>query len=267
MPQMNNTIEILKVLDKSNCRKCNEATCLAFAVQVAQGHRQISECVSIGEDAIKRFGNEEKDQPSPDVASEEVLNRLKGALRTIDLAEAAKRLSATFKDDKLTVKICGKNFSVDSTGQFYSEIHTNSYLTLPVLNYILEGEGVAPTGQWLPFRELKGGLDWGRFFEHRCEKAMKRVVDTYPDFFADMLHIFAGKQLQRYFDSDISLVLNPLPKVPILICYWRPEDGLESDLHLFFDVTVENNLNIDSIYLLTVGLVTMFEKIALKHNI
>jgi len=125
---------------------------------------------------------------------------------------------------------------------------------------------VEPSGQWLPFRELKGGKDWGRFFEHRCEKAMKRVADTYPDFFADMLHIFAGKQVERHFGSDISLVLNPLPKVPILICYWRPEDGLESDLHLFFDATAENNLNIDSIYLLTTGLVVMFEKMALRHN-
>jgi hypothetical protein len=137
---------------------------------------------------------------------------------------------------------------------------------LPVLNYILEGEGAEPSRKWVPFRELKGGKDWGRFFEHRCEKPMKKVADSYPDFFADMLHIFAGKQVERQFDSDISLVLYPLPQVPILICYWRPEDGLESDFHLFFDSTAENNLNIDSIYLLTNGLANMFEKIALTHN-
>jgi len=95
---------------------------------------------------------------------------------------------------------------------------------------------------------------------------MKKVADTYPDFFADMLQIFAGKQVGRQFDSDISLVLHPLPKLPILICYWRPEDGLESDFHLFFDSTAENMLTIDSIYLLTTGLLIMFEKIALRHN-
>ena len=92
------------------------------------------------------------------------------------------------------------------------------------------------------------------------------LASHYPDFFADMLHIFAGKQVGRQFDSDISLVLSPLPKVPILFCYWRPEDGLESDFHLFFDSTVENNLTVDSIYLLTTGLLIMFEKIALRHN-
>ncbi len=267
MPQMNNTIKILKLLDKSNCRKCSEPTCLAFAVAVATGQRALNECVSIEEYAIEQFGSEAQDRSSPNIATEEeVLNELKGKLRTTDLAAAAKRLDATFKDDRLNLKVCGRTFAIDSKGAFHSEIHTNSYLTQPLLNYILEGEGLNPSGQWLPFRELKGGKDWVRFFEHRCEKPMKKVADTYPDFFADMLHIFAGKQVERHYDSDLSLVLKPLPKVPILICYWRPEDGLESDLHLFFDVTVENNLDIDSIYLLTNGLVNMFEKIALKHN-
>jgi hypothetical protein len=266
MPKLNSPVEILKLLDKSNCRKCNEATCLAFAAKVARGQRALSECPKIEEDVIRLFGDEPPDRKPAGGDEEEVLKQFKDRLRTIDLFYAAKRLDATFKDDKLTLKVCGRNFSVDSAGNFYSEIHIHTWLTIPVLDYILEGEGVEPSGQWLPFRELKGGKDWGRFFEHRCEKPIKRVADTYPDFFADMLHVFAGKQVKKHFDSDISLVLKPLPKVPILICYWMPEDGLESDLHLFFDETVEKNLHIESIYLLTTGLVIMFEKIALKHN-
>lgn len=266
MTQLNNPMEILKLLDKSNCRKCNEATCLAFAVTVARGQRALNECPSIEEDIIKRFGSEPRDRKPSDRDVEEVLNQLKGRLCTTDLAAAAKRLNTPFKDGILTLKVCGKDFSVDSKGNFSSQIHIHSWLSFPVLNYILEGTGVEPSGKWVPFRELKGGKEWGRFFEHRCEKPMKKMADSYPDFFADMLHIFVGKQVERQFDSDISLVLYPLPKMPILICYWGPEDGLESDFHLFFDLTAENNLSIDSIYLLTNGLAIMFEKIALRHN-
>ena len=58
----------------------------------------------------------------------------------------------------------------------------------------------------------------------------------------------------------------PLPKVPILICYSKPEDDFESNLNLFFDSTAEDHLNIESIYFLGVGLVRMFEKIALRHS-
>lgn len=72
--------------------------------------------------------------------------------------------------------------------------------------------------------------------------------------------------MEQHFDSDISLVLYPLPKLPVLFCYWKPEDGLESDFHLFFDDTAEENLNIESIYSLMTGMLVMFEKIAQRHN-
>jgi hypothetical protein len=54
--------------------------------------------------------------------------------------------------------------------------------------------------------------------------------------------------------------------VPLLICYWKPEEGLASELNLFFDATAEENLNIDSIFALGTGLMMMFEKIALRHG-
>jgi len=86
------------------------------------------------------------------------------------------------------------------------------------------------------------------------------------DFFADLLDIFDGKQVDNLFNSDISIVLSPLPLIPILICYWKPEEGMESSFHLFFDATAEDNLHIESIYTLTAGFVNMFEKISGRHG-
>jgi hypothetical protein len=84
--------------------------------------------------------------------------------------------------------------------------------------------------------------------------------------FEDMIRVFNGEQVENHYISDVSLVLRPLPKVPILICYWKPEDGFESNLKVFFDSTAEDHLNIESIYFLAVGFVRMFEKIALRHS-
>lgn len=266
MSQLSNPMNILKILDKSNCKKCNEPTCLAFAASVSRGKRRLEECPIIGDDVLQQFDKEPQGTTSADLDPEETLNGLKDQLRSIDFAATAERLGSEFKDDKVVLKVCGKDLAVDSSGNFYSEIHIHSWLTVPVLDYILKAEGMEPSGQWLPFRELEGGKDWHRFFEHRCEKTMKKVADSYPDFFSDMLHIFAGKQVKRHYDSDISLVLLPLPQFPILVCYWTPEDGMDSDMHLFFDATAQNNLSIGAIYILTTGLAIMFEKIALRHN-
>jgi hypothetical protein len=102
-------------------------------------------------------------------------------------------------------------------------------------------------------------------FGQRCEKPLKKLADTHTDLFEIVVDLFSGHHVEQQFDSDISVVLHPLPRVPILISYWKPEDGLESDLHLFFDDTAEDQLNMDAIYTLGTGLTVMFEKIAQRH--
>jgi hypothetical protein len=52
----------------------------------------------------------------------------------------------------------------------------------------------------------------------------------------------------------------------MLICYWKPDGGMESSLNVFFDETAEDNLILDSIYRLAAGLVLMFEKISITHG-
>jgi len=168
--------------------------------------------------------------------------------------------------DKLTIKVCGKDVSVDSRGNLYSDIHLHAWVAVPILTYILEGQGVPPVGKWLPLRELEGGADWYRLFAQRCEKPLKKIADTYTELFADMLDLFAAKRAPSFLEADISIVLHPLPKLPILICYWKPDEGMASELNLFFDATATENLKIGSIYSIVAGLVRMFEKLALRHG-
>ncbi len=266
MSQSNNPVEILKILNKSNCGECNELTCLAFAAAVFKGNKQLAECPHLESDVIERFSGKAETRKTPEQDMEESVEHLKRKVASMDLSSTAERSGAKFSDRKLTISICGKNFHVDEKGNLSSDIHIHPWLTIPVLNYILHCRGVPLSGKWVPLRELEGGKIWYRLFGQRCEEPLKKVADSYTDLFNDMLHIFNGKQVENHYQSDISLVLYPLPLVPILICYWRPEDGLESSLNIFFDSTAEDNLNIESIYALATGLVRMFEKIALTHG-
>ena len=267
MSKLNNPMEIYKLLDKSNCRECMEGTCMAFAAAVFTGKRQLDECPYLDRDIVEQFGGRTEKRKPIEQDLDKSVEQLKRKILTIDLSSSAQRLGARFSGDKLTIKVLGKDFSVDSKGNLSSDIHIHPWVTIPILSYILGSSGIPVSGQWVPFRELKNGKTWYRLFEQRCEKPLKRVADRYTDLFEDMIHIFDGVQVENYYDSDISLVLHPLPKVPILLCYWKPEDGLESSLNIFFDVTAEDNLNIKSIYALGTGLVRMFEKIALRHGL
>jgi hypothetical protein len=259
-------MEIYKLLNGSNCRECTEKTCLAFAVAVFKGKKPIHACPYLDKEVIDRYEGKIEKPNTIDENKTEAIERLKEKISLIDLSEAAKRTGARFSNNKLTLKIFGKDFSVDAQGNISSDIHINAYMAVPVLNYILNGSGRAPNGKWITFRELNGGPSRYAHFQRCCEKPLKRVADTYTDLFKDMLEIFDGKQIVSHIDSDVSIVLYPLPLFPIMVCYWKPEDGLSSDLYIYFDSTSDDHLDIESIYTLCEGLALMFKKIALRHG-
>ena len=266
MPQPKNAMEIFQLLDNSNCRECGVKTCLAFAGAVFTGQRKLDECPKLNRETIERFSGEPESQNTVEQNRAEYLKKLKNEISNLDLTAAAKRVKARFSGDKLTLKVLGKDFSVDTKGNLATDIHINPWVTIPFLNYILYGKGLPVSGNWVSFRELKDGKERYPLFQKRCEEPMKRVADIYTNLFDDMVHILNGKQVEKQFESDISVVLHPLPEVPIMVCYWSPEDGFESSLNVFFDQTADENLDIGSVFTLGAGLTQMFEKIALRHG-
>jgi Domain of unknown function (DUF3786)/Putative Fe-S cluster len=261
-----NAFEIFQFLDKSGCGQCGEKTCLAFAGAVFLGQRKIRECPKLSPEIFERFREEPDATGSCEPSPEDRLEMLKSEITHIDLAKAAERVGAVFSGRKLTLKVLGKDFSVHEKGTLTTEIHINPWVAAPFLSYILYGQGLAPTGKWVPYRELRGGRDGYPLFQKRCDEPMKRVADLYTPLFDDIVHVFGGKKVDKQFESDISVVLSPLPKVPVMICYWLPEDGLDSSLHVFFDETADRNVDLGSVFTLGTGLAQMFTKIALRHG-
>jgi hypothetical protein len=263
---LTNPLEIFQLLEKSNCRRCGEKTCLAFAGSVVMGKRKLHECPSLPPEIVAQFSGE-PDSRQVDEPGYAYIEQLKSEITHIDLAAAAQRVGAGFADGLLTLKVLGKDYSVDAKGNIYADIHINPWIVVPFLNYILHGQGLPVAGKWVSLRELDKGRTRYQMFQRQCEEPMKRVADSYPDLFNDIVQVFSGKRVSKHLDSDISAVLYPLPKVPILICYWLPDDGLDSNLLVFFDETADRNLDTDSVFTLGTGLATMFKKFALRHGV
>lgn len=266
MAKINNPMEIFKLLNGSNCKDCNEQSCLAFAVAVFKERKSIQACPHLAPEVIAQYSGQMEKPNTVDEYKSEAIEALKLKIPAIDLSDTAKRIGGRFDGTRLTMKIFGKEFGVDAQGNLSSQAHINAYMVVPALNYILNGAGKAPLGSWITFRELKGGQARYAHFEKRCEMPLKHVADTYTDLFKDMLDIFDGKQIKSNINSDVSIVLYPLPNFPIMICYWQPEEGLDSSLHIYFDASADDNLDIESNYTLNEGIALMFEKIARRHG-
>jgi hypothetical protein len=83
----------------------------------------------------------------------------------------------------------------------------------------------------------------------------------------DIVKLFNGRKTDLFFQSDMALVLSPLPLAPILLCYWNPEEGMESDLKVFFDSSAGDNIGAEGLYSLGVGILRMFEKLSRRHGV
>jgi len=266
-------MDILKVLDKSNCKKCGAPTCLAFATLVVQGKKTLRECPHLSEEVIEALGGDAvKPESKVEDRRDEFLERLMEEFLQVDFDEVADRVGASVNGERLSISCLGKVFELDRQGNLSSECHVNNWVHLPLLNYAVHSAGRELTGQWEIFAELKQAKDWARFFSWRCERGMKQIIDEDPAFFFDAMSLFspspAGQKTGKAFEtSDYAIVVYPLPRVPLMIAYWCADEEFESKLTLFFDRSAEVNLGAESIYLLIMGIVEMFRRIFSTHGL
>ncbi len=110
----------------------------------------MTECPDIDPAIAKQYGIQEKRVNRYEVDREKALIHLKSEVAKVDLAAAAERIGAVYSNEKLTLKVMGKDFSVDSQGKLFSDIHVNPWVTIPILTYILQCKGVEVKNDWKP---------------------------------------------------------------------------------------------------------------------
>jgi hypothetical protein len=267
MIQLKNAMEIFKILPRTNCRDCRIPTCLAFAAAVFKGDKRLGDCPHLEKASLELIGIESPDSGTLEREEIKLVAELKRKVCGVDLAGSAERLAASFSGEALTIKMLGKDFNVDAQGNVTSICHVHGWVTVPLLDYVISCAGKPVSGKWVPMRELKDGPSWAPLFGQRSEKPLKRLADAHTDLFELMIQVFSAKPAPRLYDSDIAVVLHPLPRIPVLICYWKPDGDMESSLNVFFDDSADDNLGADSLYRLTTGMVMMFEKIGMTHGL
>ncbi|MCF8010095.1 MAG: DUF3786 domain-containing protein [Clostridiales bacterium] len=266
MSQLDNPLEIYKLLPKTNCRECSMPTCMAFASAVIKGQKSLDECPYVESDIVEESSIKIHNPDNLDQQQEKIIAQLREEITGIDFPSTAERLGARYVDDRLIIKCLGLNFIIDSKGNISSNCHVNAWVTIPLYDYIINSKGIDCNGTWVTFKELANGMTRSSFFNHRCVETLKKIADNQTDLFEKLMHIFNGKPVTGSFSFDMSFILYPLPKVPILICYNRQENHYESKLSIFFDKSAEYNLNIDSLYFVCAGIVTMIERIIFMHG-
>lgn len=259
-----NHLEIYKLLDKSNCRRCGVPTCMAFALSVINGEKKLEDCPLLDRTVIEKLAGQIiiKDR---DKDLNDIIGPLKKEISGIDFSAVAEGLGADLSGGRLRVKCLGKDFYVDNKGNMESVCHINAWVMMPLFKYIITGGKSGLSGKWVSFEELEKGATMARYFNHRCEEPLRQIAGSHIDIFSDMIKIFGGKAVEG-FSADYAWIINPLPKVPFLILYSKAEERFESNLKILFDRSADTFLDSHSIYVLGRGIVEMFKRIMSNHE-
>jgi hypothetical protein len=270
MTNLKNPLELYKFLKKSNCGECRVPSCMAFAVMVVQGRKELAACPYLDSELIQKLVGRIVRHRT--VAEDQAgsLQELQEKVRAIDFQQAASRLGAAMVDGRLAIPCLGKDFLIHQDGSMASPCHVNFWVHFPLLNYVIRCQGAGLTGEWVTLGGLKGGGEWGAFFSHRVEESFRRMADAHTDLFFEMLTLFGAESLPDegagVSSADYSLIFRPLPRVPFLINYWAAEEGIDSKLHILFDRSADRNIDPGSIYYLGQGMVEMFRQLVIRHS-
>src|SRR5512143_4075916 len=250
-----NRLDVYQSLPKTNCGGCGARGCMAFAAALLGGGKRLRDCPYLSAAASAAIGVYVEERRPVWHGQDEELQALRTGVAALDFAAAARRVGGRLEGGRLVVRCLGKDFQIAADGSIGSDCHTHAGLAIPLLRYVLHARGGAPTGRWVPFRDLSTAAA-GRalLFEQRCERPLKRLLDEHSGLLGDLIDLFAGERSVNLFGSDLSLVLYPLPLVPLLVCWWEPDDGMGSSLHLFFDETAVDQLSDAWIHGLCAGL-------------
>ncbi len=265
MENLKTPLEVYKLLPRTNCGDCSLSSCMAFAAAVIKQEKNLSACPHLKPAVIMKYSGTIDRQVNLETIQEDQLGALRSRMAGRDILAKAEALGGRVNNQSLVLSCLGKDFEIDVHGCVSSHCHTHAWFSIPFIDYVLSSEGAPASGRWVPFRELPSGGTWSRLFEQRCEKPLRLIADDHADLFADLISLFSGSESVDRLGADVSVLLHPLPKVPILICYWKQEDGMESRIHVFFDDTAEQHLHIDSLFMIATGIVRMLEKIMVKH--
>lgn len=153
----------------------------------------------------------------------------------------------------MIIKCIGREFLIKRDGAILPDTE-NKWIKILLLYYIrTRGKG-SFTGEWISFSDIRGGLVKTTTFQRDCESPLKEIFDRDAEQAIKVLERLGGKRIEGY-PSDISLIIDLLPKVRILILYSRGDDEFPSSLKILFDAITPEFLDVESIIFLIEGLV------------
>lgn len=117
-----------------------------------------------------------------------------------------------------------------------------------VLHYLINAQGLAPTGDWISFRQISGGDFYYPAFEKRSEKPLLSFFAERMDLFQQCALALGGEKTPA---GDMGIIIPALPRVPLALIFWRGDEEFPPEARILFDSTIPAYLSTEDVAVLS----------------
>ncbi len=265
-------LEVFKILPRTNCGDCGEATCLAFATQVIKEGAALTRCPHLSSGAQEVAGALKSQQQAGVGRRRERVAIAREAMQEkvapLDFAELAAGLEAEYGEEGgrpfLRFPYFGGPVKVFKKGIEYSAgAVEDPWDAILLYNYIASRGGPPLTGEWVALNSLPNSVSKA--------KTLTRLEEDLAAKFAGRLEelrragaALGGQAVAAGGTADFKMAFFPLPRVPILMSFWDAEaaEGFGALVRFLFDRLVGNYLDLESLLFLVEKLAERLEAAA-----
>ncbi|GJQ57807.1 MAG: DUF3786 domain-containing protein [Candidatus Scalindua sp. AMX11] len=254
-------IEILKKLPKTNCGECGELTCMAFALQVSNAKRNLTDCPFVeGE-------NSEETSTKSVKTLEDNYGRVSAELeekaRQINFKESARSIGGHYenRDGRETIKLqlMDKIYEMRPEGLFQnSEYCKDSWTKIIVYDYLTRMGKQPLSGDWVTLGCFRNTASHVKAFHKKSEEKIAEAFNHNIDGLKLRCSQFEGREDQGKITADYVCRFNLLPRIPLYLCFWEADEEYQASCKLFLDSNAEDYIDIEYLAYLVESFVDLF---------
>ena len=154
------------------------------------------------------------------------------------------------------VKLLADEYEIDLNKQKVFSVSCNvpakDHISIIILHYLIQKLKLKilpkPTGEWISFRQLEGGVGYYPAFKKRAIEPILRKYGSKPDALLELTERFCAKRAQV---GDFGIVLEAFENVPILITIWKGDEEFGPEVNIHFDESISKILCTEDVAVLT----------------
>ena len=170
----------------------------------------------------------------------------------IDLKSVAEKLGIDIQNNEAIIPFFEKPYRISGKGVFDSSGLRPSHSACVVLfKYLLLCPEEEPSGrEWVAFRDFKDAAPFVEGFSNTSEHEIeKKFTGKLPDLEKACI-VSGGKAFDADFSYDLSMWLNPLPKVPVIMLFNDEYEVFRSKCVILFEKCAEKYLDMECLALI-----------------